>query len=58
MKKQNRVEEVIEMVTIPKSEYTRLKEQAEFLSCLEACGVDNWCGYGDAQEMMEEESEE
>lgn len=58
MGKKKRVEEVIEMVTIPKNEYENLKEQAEFLSCLEACGVDNWCGYGDAQEMMEEECED
>ena len=24
----------------------------DFLCCLEACGVDNWVGYEDAQEMM------
>lgn len=32
-----------------------LEEQAEFLSCLEAVGVDNWQGYGEAYQMMEED---
>jgi len=31
-----------ETVTITKAEYERLLDAAEFLSCLEACGVDNW----------------
>lgn len=43
-----------ESVTITKKEYERLLEDSEFLGCLEACGVDNWAGYGDAREMMEE----
>lgn len=47
-----------EMVTITKKEYDNLQEAAEMLSCLEACGVDNWDGYGDAQEMYKEEMEE
>ncbi|MGE7271398.1 hypothetical protein ACQKK5_08060 [Brevibacillus panacihumi] len=45
------------MVTIPQSEYESLLRDSEFLSCLEACGVDNWQGYSDAREMMEEDSE-
>ena len=44
-------------ITISLEEYNTLKNEAEFLSCLEACGVDNWDGYSDACEMMEEEEE-
>jgi len=44
-------------VTISTKEYNRLLESHNFLLCLESCGVDNWDGYGDAQEMMEEEDE-
>lgn len=43
------------MITITKKEYDRLTKESQFLSCLEACGVDNWNGYGDAREMMDEE---
>lgn len=43
-----------EVITITVAEYDHLLIQAEFLSCLEACGVDNWSGYGDAQDMAEE----
>ena len=31
-----------------------LVDDHELLMCLEAAGVDNWCGYDDAQEMMNE----
>ncbi|QQP10730.1 hypothetical protein FJQ98_15910 [Lysinibacillus agricola] len=44
-----------EMITIAKEEYDSLLESSEFLSCLEACGVDNWGGYSDAYEMMNNE---
>lgn len=44
-----------EKIIITLKEYNNLLNQAEFLNCLEACGVDNWDGYGDACEMMEEE---
>lgn len=43
-----------ETVTITKEEYERLLEEVAFLECLRACGVDNWQGYDDAVEMMEE----
>jgi DNA-directed RNA polymerase alpha subunit len=33
----------------------KLEQRVEFLNCLEACGVDNWVGYEDAQDMMEGE---
>ncbi|MBX0320246.1 hypothetical protein [Shouchella clausii] len=46
-----------ETATITKKEYDLLLEDSAFLSCLEACGVDNWDGYADAREMMEGESE-
>jgi hypothetical protein len=48
-----------ETVTISKEEYEQLLSDSHFLSCLEACGVDNWHGYSDAREMeIEEEYEE
>lgn len=37
-----------EMVSISKEEYEILLSRIDFLNCLEACGVDNWEGYGDA----------
>ena len=30
----------------------KVQEKSEFLDCLKACGVDNWDGYSDAQNMM------
>lgn len=42
----------IEMVSIPKSEYTELLRRVEWLECLEACGVDNWVGFEDAKEQL------
>jgi len=42
-------------VTISKGEYEGLLESQHFLNCLEAMGVDNWGGYGDACEMSERE---
>ena len=47
-----------DVVIISKSEYESLTEDAEFLSCLAACGVDNWDGYSDARQMISEEEEE
>lgn len=43
------------MVTIKQSRLDYLEERVEFLNCLEACGVDNWEGYGDAYQMLEED---
>ena len=34
----------------------RLEEDSNFLSCLEACGVDNWEGYDDACEIFEDQT--
>jgi hypothetical protein len=47
----------MEMVTITKEEYERLQDREWFLNCLEAAGVDNWGGYGDAWEMYKAEEE-
>jgi len=43
-----------ELVTVPKSEYDRLLDDEYFLTCLIACGVDNWQGYSDAWELYSE----
>lgn len=48
---------LLEMVEEMQWEIEQLEKEAEFLNCLEACGVDNWSGYSDAREMMEEDSE-
>jgi hypothetical protein len=45
-------------ITITQNEYNELKKNSDFLSCLEACGVDNWHGYSDAHLMMNEDTEE
>lgn len=50
------IENSLELYTmVLKAEYEEMTERLEFLSCLEACGVDNWEGYSDAGQMMEEE---
>lgn len=46
-----------DLVTISYSEYERLLKAEAFLNALEAVGVDNWSGYGDAWGMYEEEEE-
>lgn len=52
------MEEQPPTILIHIDEYNDLKHDSEFLSCLNACGVDNWHGYGEAWEMMEEEVDE
>ena len=47
-----------ETVTIPRSKYNQLVKDSDFLSCLEAAGVDNWHGYSIAWGMMGEEEED
>lgn len=44
-----------ETLTITQAEYNQLRDDSEFLNCLRCAGVDNWEGYGVAQEMMEED---
>jgi hypothetical protein len=43
-----------ETVIISKAEYLGLLRDSNLLSCLEACGVDNWQGWDDAIEMLNE----
>ena len=35
-----------------RAELEKVQEKSEFLDCLKSCGVDNWDGYSDAQNMM------
>ena len=42
-------------VTVELAELNRLQERDNFLSCLEACGVDNWEGFDDAVDMYREQ---
>lgn len=49
----------MEMITITKSEYDSLIDDAHKLQCLEGAGVDNWDGYDFAmEEYNKDESEE
>ena len=47
-----------EMVTISKEKYEELLDVENKFSCLEAVGVDNWCGWDDAMEMYRNGEEE
>jgi hypothetical protein len=42
-----------ETITIKKSEYDKLVEDAKMLAALEACGVDNWEWYSVAVKSAE-----
>lgn len=42
-----------EMIQISKKEYESLLEDRDWLSCLEAAGVDNWSGYDYAIELRQ-----
>lgn len=44
-----------ETVTIKKSEYERLLKDSDWLSCLEAAGVDNWEGMEEAIRIRNED---
>ena len=47
-----------EFVTISREEYDKLTEESQKLSALECAGVDNWCGYDEAMEMVREWNED
>lgn len=47
-----------ETITISLEEYEELVEDQEMLEALRCCGVDNWDGYSDALELLEEWNEE
>ena len=42
------------MISITKAEYDALAADSRFLAALEGAGVDNWDGYDNAQDMLEE----
>jgi hypothetical protein len=44
-----------ETITITVGEYEKLKEDQRFLDALRSCGVDNWEGFDDAVDRMEED---
>jgi hypothetical protein len=46
-----------EMITITKKEYKQFLKDSNFLGCLESFGVDNWEGYGEAQELYEQDKD-
>lgn len=46
------------LITITKGEYKRLLRIEAKLDALEAFGVDNWGGYGDALSSLEEDNDE
>lgn len=46
----------VEMVTIPKSEYSKLCDDSHILNCLRNAGVDNWEWFDDAMEEYHKES--
>ena len=43
-----------ETIEVSRKEWFELKERDAFLCALEAAGVDNWNGYGEAQDILEE----
>jgi len=46
-----------ETVTISKAEYEELLEDQKFLIALRGAGVDNWEGYGEALEWLDNEED-
>lgn len=51
-------EETKMFVTISKYEYDLLLKDSAFLAALESCGVDNWVGYSDAYNEINNEEED
>ncbi len=47
-----------ETVTITKKEYEELKEDSNIYNALRAAGVDNWIGWDDAMELLDEGQDE
>lgn len=42
-------------VIISREEYETLLKDQRFLDALHSCGVDNWDGYEEAQDMIDDE---
>lgn len=55
MRHMNHHGEPVQMVSIPADEYGEMQERLAWLDCLEAAGVDNWCGIDVAHDMAEEQ---
>ena len=49
------IESLTDYTLISNDELEELVENTDFLSMLESCGVDNWEGYSEAQEMFIEQ---
>lgn len=45
-------------IEVEMDEWLRIQERLDKLDALEACGVDNWDGYSDAMEMLDDEYED
>lgn len=50
----DKITDAMDTVEITRKEYDRLVRDSDWLSWLEAAGVDNWEGYDYALEMREE----
>ena len=48
------MDDILETIVLSTKEYKRLLEDSKLLAALEAAGVDNWDGYEDALEYMED----
>lgn len=48
------MDDILETIVLSAKEYNRLLEDSKLLAALEAAGVDNWDGYEDALEYMED----
>ena len=46
-----------EMILISQKRLDELLKNEAWLYCLEAAGVDNWCGYEVAQEMLPDDDD-
>ena len=44
----------VKLIEITEEEFGRLQERDDFLSALEAAGVDNWDGYYEAHRIQKE----
>ena len=47
-----------ETITISKEEYDQLVKDSDFLNALQSVGVDNWEGYSDAFDFLENSDED
>ena len=50
----NHYKDGLEIIVITNKEYENLLERDNMLSALEGAGVDNWCGYDDAMDFVDQ----